>query len=140
MEADYFKKIRDLKNTLIERTRKQAALTSEVASLRDEFKNHQQEISRITEEIGKEKGRSNEQKVGKKNSSPGLLKKSLESEKKIDKRMSPTAHVPLSTNTNIHKNETLISSDDGTKLKEPKKGYSPTNYIKKMTQLFPSNK
>jgi predicted nucleic acid-binding Zn-ribbon protein len=78
MEADYFKKIRDLKSTLLERTRKQAVLNSEVSNLREEFKNHQQEISRITEEIANEKGRSNEPKVAKKNSSPGLLKKSLE--------------------------------------------------------------
>ncbi len=78
MEAEYFKKIKDLKNSLIERTRKQAALNSELSFLRDEFKNHQQEICRITEEIANEKGRSNEPKVVKKNSSPGLLKKSLE--------------------------------------------------------------
>ena len=77
MEAEYFKKIRDLKNTLIERTRKQTALNSEVSFLREEFKNHQQEISRITEEIANEKGRSNEPKPVKKNNSPGLLKKSL---------------------------------------------------------------
>lgn len=51
MEAEYFKKIRDLKATLIERTRKQAALNLEASSLREEFKDHQQEISRITEEI-----------------------------------------------------------------------------------------
>lgn len=77
MEAEYFKKIRDLKNNLTERTRKQAVLNLEVSSLREEFKNHQQEISRITEEIANEKGRSNEPKVPKKNNSPGLLKKSL---------------------------------------------------------------
>lgn len=35
MEAEYFKKIRDLKATLVERTRKQATLNSEVFSLRE---------------------------------------------------------------------------------------------------------
>jgi hypothetical protein len=41
MEADYFKKIKELKNVLVERCRKQAALNSEVVSLKEEFKNHQ---------------------------------------------------------------------------------------------------
>jgi 5-hydroxyisourate hydrolase-like protein (transthyretin family) len=139
MEAEYFKKIRDLKNTLIERTRKQAALNSEVTLLKEEFKNHQQEISKITEEITNEKGRSNEPKPPKKNSSPGLLKKSLECEKKFDKRMSPTAHTSISTNIKINKSETTINSDDGVKPKEARKGYSPINNMKKMTQLFPQN-
>jgi hypothetical protein len=53
--------------------------------------------------------------------------------------MSPTTHTPISTNIKISKNETTVNSDEGVKGREPKKGYSPTNNMKKITQLFPQN-
>jgi hypothetical protein len=59
MEAEYFKKIKELKNQLQERTRRQQVLVEEVAALREEFRDHQEEISRVTSELLKEKGRSN---------------------------------------------------------------------------------
>lgn len=53
--------------------------------------------------------------------------------------MSPTAHESINTNLKINKNEITVNSDEATKPKEPRKGYSPTNNVKKITQLFAHN-
>ena len=46
--------------------------------------------------------------------------------------MSPTTHTPIVQNIKSRKNETTLNND-GSHAQQPKKGYSPTNNIKKMT-------
>jgi hypothetical protein len=91
---------------------------------------------KITEEIATEKGRSNEPKQQKKNSSPGLLKKSLESDKRMEQRMSPPTHQAIETITKIDKSQDFTNGLGTPQQPLPRKGYSPTNNVKKITQLF----
>ena len=106
MEADYFKKIKELRNTLAERTKKQTILQSQIGYLKEEFKNHQQDIVKITEEIASQKVSSKDSKVPPKNSSPGLIRKSLQFERKIDKIMSPNTSNQLPVAGKSNKSET----------------------------------
>lgn len=132
MEAEYFKKIRNLKNALQERTHRQATLNQQISNLRDQVKIHTEEIASLTEELTIENERIDEPKQFKKNSSPGLLKKSLENERKIDKRMSPTNQ----PSNNINKSETSLGNDRKIDIKGSWKGFSPTNSSNKITKLF----
>jgi uncharacterized coiled-coil DUF342 family protein len=51
MEAEYSKKIRELKNYLNEKVRKQASLLNELTTLREDSKQHQEEITKICEQL-----------------------------------------------------------------------------------------
>ena len=42
MEMEYSKKIKELKNTLAEKGKRQVTLVSEIVNLREDFKSHQE--------------------------------------------------------------------------------------------------
>ena len=91
MEMQYSKKIKESKANLLEKTRTQSSLMNEITNLRTEFKTHQEEITKVGEQLEEEEVRESI-KHTKKNSSPGLIKKSLQNDKKHEKKQSPTAH------------------------------------------------
>ena len=138
MEGEYFRRIKELKAHLNERGRKQAMLSSEAGSLREECKEHQLEILRLTEDLAAEKEREEGSKQQKKNGSPGLLKTSLESGKKAEKKMSPSMR-PSHTNAIIDRSQPNLKEADASTQALPKKGYSPPNTTKK-TGLFQHKK
>lgn len=137
MEVEYFRRIKELKTSLIERGRRQVMLNSKAGVLREECKEHQQEISRITEELAAEKERENEHKQ-KKSGSPGLLKTSLESGKKVEKKMSPSMQPSNRNLVNDRSQQNLKETDVSTQVLY-KKGFSPPNLTKK-AQLFQHKK
>lgn len=59
----------------------------------------------------------------KKNSSPGLLKKSLDTQKKTEKRSSPTAHT---INPSDNSRDLNFSGENSNPRAQPKKNYSPS--------------
>jgi molecular chaperone GrpE (heat shock protein) len=48
---EYSKKIKELKSSLSEKTQKQSHLIKEITNLRNCFKEHQEEIMKINEEL-----------------------------------------------------------------------------------------
>lgn len=82
MEAEYFRQVKELKIALSEKTRKQLSLTTEITALREEFRLHQEQIQKISEEVTKQNNQEKEPVLIKKSSSPGLIRKSLELDKK----------------------------------------------------------
>lgn len=93
---------------------------------------------RITEELVAEKEREEGSKQQKKNGSPGLLKTSLESGKKAEKKMSPSMR-PSNPNPANDRSQPILKEADASIQALPKKGYSPPNLTKK-TQLFQHKK
>lgn len=106
--------------------------------MREEWKEHQQDILRLTEELAAEKEREEVSKQQKKNNSPGLLKTSLESGKKAEKKMSPSMR-PSHANAAIDRSQPNMKEADASTQALPKKGYSPPNLTKK-TGLFQHKK
>ena len=70
-------------------------MLSEINNLRQDFQLHQAEITKIGEQLKEKDLREAQAKVGKKNSSPGLIKKSLDSDRKYAKKQSPTNNKEL---------------------------------------------